>query len=286
MLNVVGIKFSVISMPRYYTDTKIIMQEGCFCVCPVDDREEIGYVASREYRCEKAVKNGNYPEVIRKASEEEISQWNEQKDRERKTIEICKEKAIKHNLQIKVTDVCFDNKNNKIIFHFTSDKRVDFRELVRDLAGTLRSRIELWQIGVRDEARKIDGLGICGNRLCCASFLKNFQPVTIRLAKNQDIFLSPNKLSGCCGRLMCCLAFEEEQYRNIAETSYAIGSRVKTNDVSGVIIERNLLCRTYIIKEANDNKVTVKHEEIISEENPAKASKPKQDEKEETRDDV
>lgn len=263
MPKVVGIKFAESSMPIFYADNGLGLDVDDFCICPVDDYEVTGFVAGVQCAVGKTEPDGHYREVIRKADEGEIKAWKQLKIREKEAMDICREKAEKHKLNIKISRVRFDDRNNKIIFNFTADKRVDFRELVRDLASTLRSRIELWQIGVRDEARYVDGFGVCGCRLCCAAFIKDFQPVTIRMAKNQDIFLSPNKLSGCCGRLMCCLAYEEKQYVEFADKSVPMGSDVKTESIQGVIIERNLIGQTYVIQDKNENKHTVAHGDII-----------------------
>ena len=269
---IAAVKFSEISMPKFYAVDALDLKNGDYCICPVENREETGFIASLcPHNYPDEAPPPIYPKIIRKATAEEIEKWKLLKIRERKTIAICRQKALDHNLIIKVTDVRFDDANNKIIFHFTADKRVDFRDLVRDLAGTLHSRIELWQIGVRDEARQIDGLGICGQRLCCAAFLKDFKPVTIRLAKNQDIFLSPNKLSGCCGRLMCCLSYEEDFYRELSQNAPPIGAMVRTqNNIQGVVIERNLLMETYIIQDAEENKYTTNQSQIVDFQPPEK----------------
>ncbi len=251
-------------MPKFFALDGISLKNGDFCICTVENREETGMIVNLCPHDYPEAPPVSFPKIIRKATDEEIEKWKQLKKRERKTIALCRQKAIEHNLLIKVTDVRFDDANNKIIFHFTADKRVDFRELVRDLASILHSRIELWQIGVRDEARQIDGLGICGQRLCCAAFLKDFKPVTIRLAKNQDIFLSPNKLSGCCGRLMCCLSYEEDFYRELSKNAPPVGSMVKTqNNIQAVVIERNLLMESYTIQDAEQNKYTVNLSQIV-----------------------
>ena len=251
-------------MPKFFALDGLDLKKGDFCICPFEDREETGFIVSLTPRSYPEGPPPCFPKIIRKATEAEIDKWKEIKIRERKTIALCRQKALEHNLVIKVTDVHFDDVNNKIIFHFTADKRVDFRELVRNLAGVLRSRIELWQIGVRDEARQLDGLGICGLRLCCAGFLKEFKPVTIKLAKNQDIFLSPNKLSGCCGRLMCCLSYEDEFYRDLSRNAPPLGSTVRIqNNTQGVVIERNLLMESYTILDAEGNKYTINQSQIL-----------------------
>ncbi|MBN1902185.1 stage 0 sporulation protein [Candidatus Sumerlaeota bacterium] len=257
-------------MPKYFQTEDASLKTGDFCVCGFDDREETGLVASLETRSEISIKTGHYPKILRKAEPEEIEKWKELKKREDKAILLFRQKSIQHNLVLKVVDVRFDDKNNKTVFHFTSDKRVDFRELVRDLASILHTRIELWQIGVRDEARQVDGYGICGQRLCCAGFIREFQPVTIKLAKNQDIFLSPAKLSGCCGRLMCCLAYEDELYKELAKSAAPIGAFVRAKNIQGIVIERNLLNQTYVVQDDNENKSQVKQSQIIEMKPPEK----------------
>ena len=270
MIHIAAVKFSERSMPKYYVMNGMELKIGDYCICPLDKREEIGFVTNLEYKPKLERRGRPLPSIIRKADKEDIENWRKLKEREENALNLCRQKARDHNLVIKVTDVRFDDKNNKIIFHFTADKRVDFRELVRDLASALHSRIELWQIGVRDEARQLDGMGICGLRLCCANFLREFQPVTIRLAKNQDIFLSPNKLSGCCGRLMCCLAYEEEQYRKMAGDAPCVGDIVTTEKLTGTVIERNLISKTCVVQDNTNNKYTVSFSNIVDKKPPAK----------------
>ncbi|HOE63972.1 MAG TPA: regulatory iron-sulfur-containing complex subunit RicT [Candidatus Sumerlaeota bacterium] len=263
MVKLVGIKFSDISMPKYYVDEGLELKIGDFCVCLWGEFETTGYVCAIEHRYTEEIPMRPLFKVIRKATEEEVEKWKALKERERSAIQCCREKALKYNLVMKISNVRFDDANNKIIFHFTADKRVDFRELVRDLAASLRARIELWQIGVRDEAREIDGYGVCGQRLCCAGFLREFKPVTIRMAKNQDIFLSPAKLSGCCGRLMCCLEYEEEEYKKLGANAPEVGAYVKTQNQEGYILERNLLMQTCVLQDANENKYNIKFDQIV-----------------------
>lgn len=263
MVKLVGIKFSEISMPKYYVDEGLDLKIGDFCVCLWGEYESTGFVSAVEYRSTEEIPMRPLYKVIRKATEEDIEKWKALKERERNAIQACREKALKYNLVMKISNVRFDDANNKIIFHFTADKRVDFRELVRDLAATLRARIELWQIGVRDEAREIDGYGVCGQRLCCAGFLREFKPVTIRMAKNQDIFLSPAKLSGCCGRLMCCLEYEEEAYKKLGVNAPEVGAFVKTKSQEGFVLERNLILQTFVLQDANENKYNIKFDQIV-----------------------
>ncbi|MCX7015704.1 MAG: regulatory iron-sulfur-containing complex subunit RicT [Candidatus Sumerlaeota bacterium] len=168
-----------------------------------------------------------------------------------KAIELCKEKARELNLDMKISTVRFDDRGRRVIFHFTADQRVDFRQLVRELAAALHARIELWQIGVRDEARVIHGFGICGKELCCASWIREFQPVSIRQAKDQDLLLSPAKLSGMCGRLRCCLTYEHGQYKECAKSAPGIGAICRCRQMRDpvVVVDRNLLRATATVKD-------------------------------------
>lgn len=152
--------------------------------------------------------------VIRKATAKDLEQLEINNEKEEEAFDICLKKIDKHGLPMKLVDVEYTFDNNKIIFYFTADGRVDFRELVKDLASVFRTRIELRQIGVRDEAKMIGGLGPCGRQLCCKTFLREFEPISIKMAKNQDLSLNPAKISGICGRLMCCLKYEHEAYKD------------------------------------------------------------------------
>ena len=152
--------------------------------------------------------------VIRAATPEDLARLEENHRKEQSAAEICREKILKHGLEMKLVDVEYTFDGNKILFYFTADGRVDFRELVKDLASVFRTRIELRQIGVRDEAKMLGGLGICGRPFCCSTFLGDFQPVSIKMAKEQGLSLNPGKISGTCGRLMCCLKYEQEAYED------------------------------------------------------------------------
>lgn len=168
--------------------------------------------------------------------------------RESEALDICREKVAEHGLDMKLVDVECSFEGNKITFYFTSDGRVDFRELVKDLAGVFRSRIELRQIGVRDEAKMIGGLGICGRPFCCSSFLGGFQPVSIKMAKEQGLSLNPVKISGTCGRLMCCLKYEQEAYLDLLRSTPKVNAVVMTPEGKGVVIDQNLLTGTLKVR--------------------------------------
>lgn len=175
--------------------------------------------------------------VIRKATDEDIEKELENRQKQVEAFDICLEKIEKHKLDMKLIEVEYTFDNNKVIFYFTSEGRVDFRELVKDLASIFKTRIELRQIGVRDEAKMIGGLGPCGRTLCCSTFLGEFEPVSIKMAKEQDLSLNPTKISGICGRLMCCLKYEHETYEDIIDKLPEIGSRVKTPRGIGRVVD-------------------------------------------------
>ena len=186
--------------------------------------------------------------VLRLATAEDDRRAQENRRREQEAMVICKEKIKAHGLDMKLVDVEYNFEGSKILFFFTSDGRVDFRELVKDLAGTFRMRIELRQIGVRDEARMLGGIGICGRTYCCAQFLDDFQPVSIKMAKNQGFSLNPTKISGACGRLMCCLKYEEEAYEELVQLVPKLDSFVETPAGVGTVVDVNLLKSTVRVR--------------------------------------
>ena len=179
--------------------------------------------------------------VIRTASAEDISRADMNRKKEADAFEICREKIGKHELDMKLVDVEYNFEGNKILFFFTSDGRVDFRELVKELASIFKTRIELRQIGVRDEARMLGGLGICGKQFCCSQFLDDFQPVSIKMAKTQGLSLNPTKISGTCGRLMCCLKYEQDAYEDLVKNVPKVDAFVETPLGKGTVIDVNLL---------------------------------------------
>ena len=179
--------------------------------------------------------------VLRLATSEDIRTVEENKEKEKAAFETCQKKIAEHGLKMKLVDVEYTFDRNKILFYFTADGRVDFRELVKDLAGVFRTRIELRQIGVRDESKKVGGLGICGRPFCCNTFLGDFQPVSIKMAKEQSLSLSPVKISGTCGRLMCCLKYEQEAYEHLLRVTPKNGAIVDTEEGRGTVIDFNLL---------------------------------------------
>jgi cell fate regulator YaaT (PSP1 superfamily) len=186
--------------------------------------------------------------VRRVATEADYKQLEENRQKEKEAMHICLEKIEKHRLEMKLVDVEYTFDHNKIIFYFTADGRIDFRELVKDLAAVFRTRIELRQIGVRDEAKMLGGLGPCGRGLCCTTFLGDFGPVSIRMAKDQNLSLNPTKISGICGRLMCCLRYEAEHYEISKGDFPSPGDLVVTPDGNGKIISQNVIKKTAMVK--------------------------------------
>ena len=179
--------------------------------------------------------------VLRRADDVDRRRMEENAAKEREAMRVCQERIAAHKLDMKLVDAEYAFDNSKILFNFTAEGRVDFRSLVKDLAGIFHTRIELRQIGVRDEAKKIGGLGICGQPLCCARFLKDFQPVSIKMAKEQGLSLNPTKISGCCGRLMCCLKYEQDVYDELIKLSPRNGAVVMTPEGRGVVVDSAIL---------------------------------------------
>ncbi|MFH1847128.1 MAG: stage 0 sporulation family protein [Candidatus Omnitrophota bacterium] len=185
--------------------------------------------------------------IIRKANPWDEKQITKNKAKNKDLMHVCEKKIKEHKLPMKLVDAEYSFDRSKIIFYFTSDNRVDFRELVKNLASIFRVRIELRQIGVRDEARMLGGLGPCGRKLCCMSFLKDFNPVTIKMAKIQNLPLNPSKISGLCGRLMCCLGYEHKNYEEMMKVMPKVGKEIKTDQGKGKIIGINPLKRTVTV---------------------------------------
>lgn len=210
--------------------------------------------------------------VQRKATEEDKEKLADNSRREKEAFDICEKKIAAHGLQMKLVDVEYTFDVNKIIFYFTADGRIDFRELVKDLASVFRTRIELRQIGVRDEAKLMGGIGCCGRPLCCATFLGEFEPVSIRMAKEQNLSLNPTKISGICGRLMCCLKYENHCYSGNKQKRVKIlpptqGSKVITAEGEGKVINLNQQRRTATILLDNRKTIVASWEDVIEKDN-------------------
>lgn len=248
MAEVIGVRFKEVGKVYYFNSQNEKYTEGTKVIVETARGIECGDVAmeNKEISDEEIV--SPLKTVIRIADENDIKTLEENKKREKSAFDICLKKIESHNLKMKLVDVEYTFDRSKILFYFTADGRVDFRELVKDLAGVFKTRIELRQIGVRDESKVLGGLGVCGRPFCCSSFLGSFQPVTIKMAKEQGLSLSPVKISGTCGRLMCCLKYEQSSYEHLLRVTPKVGAIVDTKEGRGTVIENNLLTGTLKIR--------------------------------------
>jgi len=199
-------------------------------VVQVERGEDMGKVLQMGELAQGKGRSRYLRQIIRKATDEDIAKLRDNEKLEQDAFRICQERIAARELRMRLVDVECQFDRNRITFYFTAEKRVDFRELVKDLAATFKTRIELRQIGVRDEARRMGGYGICGNKYCCSTFLREFEPVTLRMAKEQQLSLSPTKISGACGRLMCCLMYEVDFYRNEVRKFPKVGTKLQVGD--------------------------------------------------------
>ncbi len=248
MTEVISVKFKSDGAAYYFDPNNILFAIGDFAVVETSQGVECGSVSEANHQVdnEKIVKP--LKKVIRKATEKDLAKIEENRKKALNAYDICEKKIEEHGLDMKLTDAQYTFDGSRLIFLFTSDGRVDFRELVKDLAAALHTRIELRQIGVRDEARMLGGLGICGQPFCCSRFLNGFQPVSIKMAKEQGLSLNPTKISGSCGRLMCCLKYEQESYEYLLKKTPNIGATVKTDDGVGVVTDANVITGNLIVK--------------------------------------
>ncbi|MGI5840060.1 MAG: PSP1 domain-containing protein [bacterium] len=238
MLNVVGVRFKEAGKIYYFDPVTLVLAVGDQVIVETARGVEFGQVVVGPKEVAEGDIVSPLKKVLRKADTKDLEQVQENERKEKDALAICAKKIETHGLEMNLVDVEYTFDNSKIIFYFTADGRVDFRELVKDLAAVFRTRIELRQIGVRDEAKMLGGIGPCGRVLCCNTFLGDFQPVSIRMAKEQNLSLNPSKISGLCGRLMCCLKYECEAYEKNKQLP-AVGAEVVTVDGAGVVVRLN-----------------------------------------------
>lgn len=267
MVTVVGVRFKKAGKIYYFDPDEIEIEKGQNAVVETARGIEFGEVVVGPKKISEEDIVAPLKKVLRIATTEDEIQNNNNIEKEKEAFEICLEKISQHELDMKLIDVEYTFDNNKVIFYFTADGRVDFRELVKDLAAIFKTRIELRQIGVRDEAKMIGGLGPCGKSLCCATWLGDFEPVSIKMAKEQNLSLNPSKISGICGRLMCCLKYEHEMYHGLRENLPEIGEKIYTPDGQGIVVENNVLLECvkvrHIIEEGKKNHDDKLSDEII-----------------------
>lgn len=259
MIKVIGVRFKKAGKIYYFSPADFDIKKGQYVIVETARGIEFGecVIGIKEISEEEIV--SPLKSVIRIAEEKDILKHKENKAKEVEALDICLKKIQEHKLDMKLIDVEYTFDNNKVIFYFTADGRVDFRELVKDLATIFKTRIELRQIGVRDEAKMVGGLGPCGRPMCCSTFLGDFASVSIKMAKEQNLSLNPTKISGICGRLMCCLNYEQSTYEEIRKRLPKVGAIVKTEYGNGVVTSNS------IVKEMVKVKLKKDDEEVVEE---------------------
>lgn len=248
MVKVVGVRFKNAGKMYYFNPNGFEIEKGMNVIVETARGIEFAEAVSEIREIEEDEAFLPLKDVIRIATEEDAAIHNSNIEKEKSAFDICNEKIAKHELKMKLIDIEYTFDGNKILFYFVADTRIDFRDLVKDLASVFKTRIELRQVGVRDQAKAVGGLGICGRVICCASATGEFQPVSIKMAKEQSLSLSPTKISGTCGRLMCCLKYEQDAYEDAIHRLPGVGSIVETPQGQGVITEVNLLRETVKVR--------------------------------------
>ncbi|KHA16271.1 stage 0 sporulation protein [Bacillus anthracis] len=243
MYDVVGVRFKKAGKVYYFDPNQFDISENEFVIVETVRGIEYGKVVITKKQVDENDVVLPLKKVIRIANENDRTIVEENKHAAKEAYQVCQQKVVEHNLDMKLVDVEYTFDRNKIIFYFTADGRIDFRELVKDLAAIFRTRIELRQIGVRDEAKMLGGIGPCGRMLCCSTFLGDFEPVSIEMAKDQNLSLNPAKISGLCGRLMCCLKYENDEYEAAKEQLPDLDQRIQTPHGTGRVIGLNILER-------------------------------------------
>ena len=235
MKRIIGVRFKRLGKIYFFDPKWLEVKKGESVVVETSQGEEIAEVVVPNRMIEEEKIVAPLKKVLRLASQKDLKHAEECRKKEKEAFGVCNKKIKEHKLEMTLTDVEYKFDNSKILFYFTADGRVDFRDLVKDLAAIYKTRIELRQIGVRDEVKRIGGNGVCGRELCCCSFLNDFETVSIKMAKEQNISLNPSKISGNCGRLMCCLKYEQDVYEEKAQKLPNIGAIVKTPDGQGEV---------------------------------------------------
>ena len=242
MKEVIGVRFRRNGKIYYFSPLNYVIEAGQHVIVETARGVEYGNVVLGTREIDETKLSAQIKPILRVANEKDAQIYEENREKSKKAYDICLEKIKDHGLAMKLIDAEYTFDNNKVLFYFTADGRVDFRELVKDLASVFRTRIELRQIGVRDETKIVGGIGICGRELCCHKHLSEFIPVSIKMAKEQNLSLNPTKISGVCGRLMCCLKHEQETYEYLNDKLPNVGDTVKTLDgVTGVVYSLNIL---------------------------------------------
>ena len=264
MAEIIGVRFKKAGKVYYFSPAGLKINEGQHVIVETARGVECGEVVLPMREISEDELNAPLKSVIRVATDRDFKTIENNQKKEQDAFKICQEKIVFHKLKMHLIDVECTFDNNKLLFYFTAESRVDFRELVKDLASVFRTRIELRQIGVRDEAKMLGGLGICGQPFCCSRFLGDFQPVSIKMAKEQGLSLNPTKISGTCGRLMCCLKYEQDSYEDLLRNTPKVGAIVKTPEGKGVVEDVNLLTGKLRIKhDGTDSVNTFNKKDVV-----------------------
>ncbi len=258
MVEIVGVRFRKAGKIYYFDPKGLSLGVGEKVIVETVRGLEIGSVVIANRMVEEEKCYMPLSPVIRAATPEDIKRDEENERKEKEALKICEEKVRKRNPEMTLIDAEYTFDNSKIIFNFVAEGRVDFRELLKDLASVFKTRIELRQIGVRDETKAVGGLGMCGRKVCCSQFLSEFSPVSVKMAKDQALSTNPQKISGACGKLICCLNFEQNAYEDAYKTMPRVGQQVKTPDGDGVVTESNILIEKVRVKFDRDGQVTQK----------------------------
>lgn len=241
MVTVINVRFKANGKAYFFDPGTMNPKRGDYVIVETNRGPECGIVVKEAYSIDDNKVIHPLKPIVRMADDLDIRRMEQNRKDEQEAHAICVERIRKHGLEMKLVEVEYTLDRSKILFYFTADGRIDFRDLVKDLASIFHTRIELRQIGVRDESKMLGGLGICGQPFCCNRFLNEFQPVSIKMAKEQGLSLNPTKISGSCGRLMCCLSYEQKAYEYLNRITPQVGSEVKTPDGIGTVIEVNLI---------------------------------------------
>ncbi len=258
----IGIRINKQAKSKLYDPKNLKLRVGMSVIVNTSEGLKMGLVASNKIINFTKIKDQNYYKVIRVANENDFQNENRRQKMEERAKTLCSKKIVELKLPMNLSRVVYQPQMNKTIFFFTAEGRVDFRQLIRGLASNLRHRIEMKQVGVRDEAKAIGGFGICGETLCCSSWLPNFTPVTIKMAKTQGLALNPSKISGVCGRLMCCLQYEHENYKEMAKNLPIANSDVHTPDGPGKVLKNEILEQKVVVR-LNDESIMTYHQEEL-----------------------
>ena len=258
MIQVISVKFKDSGKNYYFSPDGKSYNVGDNVIVETANGLAFGTVAEANHKVEDEKIVPPLKKAVRVANEKDMQRLEENKIKEAQALKICEEKVANHKLDMKLVSVEYSFDGGKITFFFTADGRVDFRELVKDLANHFHSRIELRQIGVRDEARMLGGIGICGQEYCCKRFLDDFLPVSIKMAKEQSLSLNPTKISGSCGRLMCCLNYEQDSYEYLNSITPSVGSTVKTEQGVGIVTDVNFITGNLTVKPKDNEGIPYK----------------------------